>query len=173
MAEQFGRIPTKNVTAGALKEMSLSDLRVYVAICAFAQGDWTSAIGVSRLIELTGCGRRTVFYALKKLQTLDLLEIESGRGRGGCNRFKLLGKGASLDGTFSTDKRCKNDPEKVQESSVKGATLSGTRSEGSEGFPASRPGALQWPSGEFQRELPTDPTPEEAEALLRDAGLIP
>ncbi|MCC5829359.1 MAG: helix-turn-helix domain-containing protein [Phycisphaeraceae bacterium] len=173
MPEQFGRIPTQVIATGMLTKLNASDLLIYLAVAAFAGKGWTAEVGNSALMRATGRSERTVRRVVNRLKAKGLLAVKIGGGRCLTNRYRLLNP-VTQDDRVSGDKPGHSEHETRSKSSINPVTLSDPRSEGSEGsegFSASRTRAVEWPTGEFQRELPTDPTPEEAERLCREVGL--
>ncbi len=116
---QYGRIPTKVVTAGALARLSRSELAVYLVIAAHVNGNsWSAWPSVQTIARLGGMGERTAQRATRQLVERGLISVQLGGGRGRSNHYTLrLPPGAEAqelqDGrprrpgdTVSEDKPC-------------------------------------------------------------------
>tara|TARA_R100000306_G_scaffold56327_1_gene54088 strand:- start:380 stop:1264 length:885 start_codon:yes stop_codon:yes gene_type:complete len=78
---QFGKLLTRPVLAGYFSELARSELAVYLVLAATSH-DWTARPSVATIAAASGCGRRTVQLALRKLSRRGLIRpLTSGHGR--------------------------------------------------------------------------------------------
>jgi hypothetical protein len=80
-AKQFGKLLTRPVLTGYFSECCRSELAVYLVLAATSH-DWTARPSVATIAAASGCGRRTVQLALRKLARRGLIRpLTSGHGR--------------------------------------------------------------------------------------------
>lgn len=80
---QNGAIPTALVSAGLLRMLSLAELKMVQAICAFASyRTWRATISKEKLAKLMGVSVRTIERAQKSLVRNGVITVERGGGRG-------------------------------------------------------------------------------------------
>lgn len=88
----YGIIPYKPVEAGAVRQMTEADAKVYIAICAHVRAKtWQANPGSDRLAELTGLSGRAVRLAIRRLEGIGVLQVQRGGGRTRKSLFLLTG----------------------------------------------------------------------------------
>jgi Helix-turn-helix domain len=70
---QFGRVPTAIVTSGVLAQVKPAACRVYLCLCARANRQWQTYVGVRRLANDTGHCTGTISEAVGQLRELGLI----------------------------------------------------------------------------------------------------
>ncbi len=104
--------------------LSASDVRAYGALSSFG-GYQVINPSMDQIAEKGQMSIRQVKMSIKKLEDLEYIRIEKGRGRGNPNVYWLLKRPKGCK--FCTiSKGCKKEQEKVQKTTVKGAEIAPT-----------------------------------------------
>jgi len=113
----FGIIPYKPVKAGAVARMKPADAKVYIVICAHASAKtWEARPGVGRMADLAGITKRAVYGAIIRLESLGLIVVERGGGRGHTSKYLLTG---NSERPFTLSEQVISEPS-ITVSTVKG-----------------------------------------------------
>lgn len=105
----FGIIPRDPVEAGVLAAITGAAAKVLLVVCSHVSSkDWTATPGIARIAALTGLSLRAVQLAARRLETLGVLDVEIGRGRGHKTIFRLRGN-SERPFTFEAEEKAKGD----------------------------------------------------------------
>ena len=102
----YGKVPFYMVTPGIVGDLNRSELALYLVICAHVNGEtWIAYPSVWTLANKTGLSQRTVQRTTKRLQKKGMIEVESRRGRGNTNNYKVVTKPDTMDdGVYGSNK---------------------------------------------------------------------
>lgn len=88
----YGRVPYWVVDDGLIAKMSGTEAKIYVVLCAHADGEtgkcWPSLATIARE---AGVCRRTAIRAVQRLKAIDAIDTTPGRGRKHATRYTIRG----------------------------------------------------------------------------------
>lgn len=94
---QFGRVPYGPVDAGIIGAMTGGDTKVYLALCAHNDSDFTAAPGVRRLAALTHQQIGSVSRCLHRLESIGAITIKWA-GNGHAAQYRIATVHCSANG---------------------------------------------------------------------------
>lgn len=90
---RFGKVPTEIIRAGIFRDVTRSELAVYIVLAAHANGsDWTcSGLSVRSIADLCEYSERAVELAIERLEnSRGLISVVRRRGRGLLSTYTII-----------------------------------------------------------------------------------
>lgn len=86
----YGRVPRQIITERRLSKITGSAAKVYLALCAHADRQWTARPGLATLARATGLDKSTIARAARSLEEAGLIRRRTGGGQQRTTRYAIL-----------------------------------------------------------------------------------